>query len=295
MKYIDLHCDSATAAFDKGYPLSNGSLHVNFEKLKKCGCAAQCFAIFTDGENADESFEKYFNFFSASVRENNLTLADCFKGLNNKQPCAFLTVENLGFTNGNAQKITALKDRGVIMASLVWNNENCLAYPNGTDGGLKNLGREAVRLLDSLKIIVDVSHLSDMGTEEILNNRKIPAVASHSNARSVCNVPRNLTDTQIKKIADCGGVIGVNFCKKFLGGGDTFACLLKHLKHIINIGGEDVVAFGGDFDGIPTVEGIEGCEKMPALIEFLSDKLGCRIAEKLCFDNFARVLKEVCS
>ena len=297
MKYFDLHCDSATASFDRGYSLSDGKLHVNFEKLKASGCVAQCFAIFTDGENADERFEEYLNFFLTSVRLNNLALVDCFDGLiscvEQKKQCTFLTVENSGFTDGDPQKINALKDKGVLMASLVWNNENGLACPNGTAGGLKDKGRQAVELLDSLKIIVDVSHLSDKGTDEILESRKIPIVASHSNARTVHNVPRNLTDKQIKGIADCGGVTGINFHKKFLGEGEPFDCVLKHIKHVIKVGGEEVIAFGSDFDGIPTVKGLEGCEKMPALIEYLSDNLGARITEKLCYENFARVLKEV--
>ena len=308
MKYIDLHCDSATVALDRGYPLTNNCLHVNFEKLKEAGCAAQCFAIFTDGENARTSFEKYLNYFLTGVRENNLTLVDCFHCLISPVQSgikAILTVENLGFTEGNMNEISALKDKGVLMASLVWNSENCFAYPNlifknGMPDfnkcemrGLKDKGREAVALLDSLKIIIDVSHLSDGGTDEILKNRKIPIVASHSNAREICPVPRNLTDKQIREIADCGGVIGVNFCKDFLGDGEPFELVLRHLRHMIKTGGEDVVSFGSDFDGIPTVKGLEGCEKMPALIGYLEDELGSRIIEKLCFENFARVLKAV--
>ena len=308
MKYIDLHCDSATVASDRGYALTNRDLHVNLEKLKKADCAAQCFAIFTDGAIARTSFENYLNFFSESVKKNNLTLVDSFRRLISPAQSgkkAILTVENLGFTDGNEAEIKALKDKGVLMASLVWNNENCFAYPNiiFKDGipdftksekrGLKKKGREAIELLDSLKIIVDVSHLSDGGTDEILNNRKIPTVASHSNAREVCQMPRNLTDGQIKKIADCGGVIGINFCKDFLGEGHPFELVLKHIKHMIKIGGEEVVAFGSDFDGIPTVKGLEGCEKMPALIEYLEGELGSKIVEKLCFENFANMLKEV--
>ena len=308
MKYIDLHCDSATVCLDRGYPLTNNNLHVNLRKLREANCAVQCFAIFTDGANARTSFERYLNFFLSSAEEENLTLVDSFRCLISpaqSSPKAILTVENLGFTEGNMQEITALKDKGVLMASLVWNSENCFAYPNiifnngmpdftkSEERGLKKTGREAVELLDSLKIIVDVSHLSDGGTDEILENRKIPIVASHSNAREICPMPRNLTDCQIKKIADCGGVIGVNFCKDFLGEGEPFELVLRHLKHMIKIGGEDVVSFGSDFDGIPTVKGLEGCEKMPALIEYLEGELGRRICEKLCFENFARVVKEV--
>ena len=308
MKYIDLHCDSATVSFDRGYPLTNGSLHVNFEKLKEADCAAQCFAIFTDGEGARKSFENYLNFFLKSVRQSELTLIDCVHRHISRAQCApgaILTVENLGFTEGDEQEIIALKDVGVLIASLVWNNENSLAYPNlifkggipdftkSEKRGLKKKGRKTVELLDSLKIIVDLSHLSDGGTDEILENRKIPTVATHSNAREICPWPRNLTDGQIKKIADCGGVVGVNFCKDFLGEGEPFELVLRHIKHMIKVGGEEVVAFGSDFDGIPTVKGLEGCEKMPALIEYLSGELGSKITEKLCFENFARVLKDI--
>ena len=309
MKYIDLHCDSATVCLDRGYALTNNDLHVNLDKLKEADCAAQCFAIFTDGEGARESFEKYLNFFLSSVRLNKLTLVDCFQRLisraQSKKPCAILTVENLGFTGGNEEEIIALRDKGVLMASLVWNSENCYAYPNlifkggmpdfseCEKRGLKEKGREAVELLDSLKIIVDVSHLSDGGTDEILDGRKIPIVASHSNARAIRPMPRNLTDKQIRGIADCGGVVGINFCKDFLGDGKVFELVKRHLEHMIKIGGENVVAFGSDFDGIPTVKGLEGCEKMPALIEYLDGVFGNRITEKLCFKNFARVLKDV--
>ena len=307
MKYIDLHCDSATVALDRGYPLTNNGLHVNFQKLKESDCAAQCFAIFTDGANSFTNFERYFNFFSESLKECGITLVDSFRCLISppqSSPKAILTVENLTFTGGDLDRIIALKDK-VLMASLVWNTENQYAYPNiiyekgmpnfskCENRGLKKKGREAVELLDSLKIIVDISHLSDGGTDEILKSRKIPLVASHSNAREICPMPRNLTDSQIKKIADCGGVIGINFCKNFLGVGHPFELVKRHVEHIIKTGGEDVVAFGSDFDGIPTVKGLEGCEKMPALIDYLRDGLGSAITQKLCYENFERVLKEV--
>ena len=202
MKYIDLHCDSATVSFDAGYSLSDAPLHVNFNKLGASGCAAQCFAIFTDGET-ETRFADYCRFFSSSVNAVN-DYGGLISCVQSGKPAAMLTVENLGFTGGDLQKIAALKDKGILMASLVWNNENALAYPNlimrggvpdfsATEGrGLKPAGIAALELLDELKIIVDVSHLSDGGTDELLRDRKIPAVASHSNARAVCDVTRRL-------------------------------------------------------------------------------------------------------
>lgn len=293
MKYVDLHCDTVTECFDGGYALANCGLQTDLEKLNKGKCAAQCFAIYTQGDGAAVRFKQCLAFYKQSgVKEvlNYADLEECLKS----GAGGILTVENLGFIEDVSQ-LEFLFAAGVKMASLVWNIENSLACPNGARGGLKPFGREVLDELDRLKIIVDISHLSDGGAAEILAGRKIPVVASHSNAKSVCNVPRNLSDDLIKKIADCGGVVGVNFCKKFLGEGETFESVFAHVSHIIDVGGEDTVAIGSDFDGIPAPENLEDCTKMPALISYLEGRgLKQSAIEKLCFDNFVRVFKDIC-
>lgn len=309
MIYVDMHCDTLTECFDKGYSLSNCNLQTNLEKLDNSGCAAQCFAIFTQGEGSALRFAEYSGFYRECLKSVKpiLRFSDLDRSICRGETGAILTVENLGFIGEDIEKIDRLPETGVKMASLVWNYENGLAYPNVIirDGvqklqsrekrGLKLPGRQAVQRLDGLKIIIDISHLSDGGAEDILNGRKIPVVASHSNCASVCNVSRNLTDVLIKKIADCGGVVGVNFCKFFLGEGETYAQVLKHINHLVKVGGEDVIAFGSDFDGIPAAPGLEDCTKMPRLIDYLTDNgLTPRVIEKLCYKNFARVFKEVC-
>ena len=119
-------------------------------------------------------------------------------------------------------------------------------------------------------------------------------VASHSNAQNVLNVCRNLSDELIKKIADCGGVIGVNFCKDFLGE-PAFGFALKHILHIINTGGEDVVALGSDFDGIPVNPELPDCTAVPKLLRYLEDNgIPAKAVEKIAYKNFFRVFKEVC-
>lgn len=303
-----MHCDTLTECFDKGYSLTNCNLQINLEKLKSSGCAVQCFAIFTQGEGSALRFDEYLSFYRENLKYLNPVLngADLDACISSGQMGSILTVENLGFIGADLTRLDALSKVGVRMASLVWNYENIFAFPNlifegempqferRVPDGLKRLGAEAVERLDELKIIIDISHLSDGGAEQILSGRKIPLVASHSNCASVCNVSRNLTDGLIKKIADCGGVVGVNFCKDFLGEGQTYAQVLKHLNHLINIGGEGVIALGSDFDGIPAPPDLEGCEKMPDLLEYLQKRLGARVTEKLCLKNFVRVFKEVC-
>lgn len=313
MKYVDLHCDTLTKSFDEKLSVKDGGLQINLDKLKKSGCAAQCFAIFTQGAGAESRFWNYAEYFKSCMRRHgrDLTLVKNYSDLkyclDGGGTGVILTVENAGFIK-SADEVDRLYSLGVRMASLVWNYENGLGFPNllFEDGmplfdrresrGLKPLGREVIERLDGRGIIVDISHLSDGGAEEILRGRKIPLVASHSNCEAVCGVSRNLTDGLIKKIAACGGVVGVNFCKDFLGAGNSFDRVLDNINHLIKVGGEDIIAFGSDFDGIPECENLEGCEKMPALLNFLeSNGIRGAVLEKLAYKNFARVFKEVIS
>lgn len=292
---VDMHCDTLTSqsAF-KG--------HIKLSKITSQNF--QCFAIFTEDENA-AAYAAAKNLFYATFSHGKFAHVSSFKGFTAaltacKIPCA-LTCENIGFTGGNCKYVCSLKGDGVIMASLVWNRENSLAYPNmRTDGlrdsrGLKERGWQAVEALDQSRIIVDISHLSDGGAEQILTNRKTPVVASHSCCNSVHCDQRNLTDNQLKMIADCGGAVGINFYKKFLGGEGSYKQIAAHIKHIINVAGEDVPAFGSDWDGVPKGGICVYPHNMPQLMQYLADKgIPPRVLDKLAYKNFLRIFKEVC-
>lgn len=310
MKLIDMHCDTLTVCADKKSDLAVCGLQTNLKKLRESGYIAQCFAVFTEGGNAAADFERYLAFYKKTLSGHGDIAAPVFSSADitrcerDKKLGCILTVENLSFTGGDLGKLDLLKAEGVKMASLIWNNENVFARPNlifenglpsfekRESRGLTRLGKEAAERLDELKIIIDVSHLSDGGADELLTGRKIPLVASHSNSSSVCGVSRNLTDGLIKKIADCGGLIGLNFCADFLGG-EAFKSVLLHLKRIINVGGTDVIALGSDFDGIPEVENLEDCTRVPALFKYLSlNGIDDNTLEKLAYKNFLRVFSE---
>ena len=312
MKYVDLHCDTLTECAKLGSDLSSCPLQTSLEKLKKSGCKAQCFAIYTQGYGAANDFSRYLQYyFDMLEKHKNAVLqikcgADFLRAEESGKLGSILTVENLGFIGEDLSKLKTLKEAGVKMASLVWNYENSLGFPNlifkndypqfelRENRGLKPLGRETVEALDELGILIDISHLSDGGALDILQNRKTPIVASHSNAAEVYNVSRNLTDGLIKKIADCGGVIGVNFCKDFLGKGATFALVLEHIKHIIKVGGEDVIALGSDFDGIPAPPDMPDCTYYPAIFDYLlKGGIAAGVLEKLTHANAERVFKNV--
>ena len=308
MKYIDLHCDTLTECVKRDKNIFENDLHIDIKRLKKSGAAAQCFAVFSEGDGAEELYNLSRNYFlNATSKSVDFVAADSAEKIENCVKSGIVggvfCVESLSFLKGRVEKISELKRAGVKICSLVWNYKNELATPNlRFSGGVPNLksrsdeplterGVKAVELMDECGIIPDISHLSDGGARQILKGRKMPAVATHSNAAEVLNVSRNLTDELIRLIADCGGVIGLNFCRAFLGEGDSFERVLAHARHVEKIGGSGVLALGSDFDGIPTIEGLEGCQKMPALLEYLTKNLGSSVTESLAYKNALRVLK----
>lgn len=311
ISYADLHCDSATVSCNSGGDFTAFSGQVNIEKLKTSGCEAQCFALFTQGENAAADFDRFVAFYNAQIAVNPDILpverySDIEKARKEGKVAAILTVENFGLLNGDTGGIKRLAALGVKMASPVWNFANAFAYPNlifngnmpdfaaRETRGLTAAGKDAVRELNHNRIIIDVSHLSDGGVEDVLALSEAPVVASHSNCAAVCNVSRNLTDDQIKKIADKGGVIGLNYCRDFIGGESAFGGLYNHLKHLLEKGGEDVLALGSDFDGIPAYDELADCTFVQRLLQYFSDRgISVRLIEKLARKNFYRVFKEV--
>lgn len=310
MKYIDLHCDTLTRENFSAQNVSD-KLMVTPEKLEKSCALAQCFAVFTD--NADfKTAETYIKKFQALVDSGAVVridrAADFLRAERERKVGGILTVENLGFIGENLALLDKLVGFGVKMASLVWNNKNSLASPNlcfrqggyplferRCDEKLTPLGREVAAYMDKTDIIMDISHLSDGGAEELLCGRKRPLVASHSGAAAVCNTSRNLSDGLIKKIADCGGVVGIYYCKDFLGGKGDFPQILAHVKHIIKVGGEKVIALGSDFDGIPENPAISDCTKVPELLNYLNlNGISGSALDGLAFGNFMRVFSEIC-
>lgn len=325
ISYADLHCDSVTACCKSGSEMSRFGGQVSVEKLGHAGCSLQCFALFTEGENSAGDLERFLAFYNAQIAIDPRILpverySDVEKAEREGKIAALLTVENMGFAGGDAGAAAYLKKAGVKMASLVWNTPNAFAFPNlvmrgdAPDFGarcalgLTAAGREAVEALNAQRIIIDLSHISDGGAEEILALSSAPVVASHSNCRGVCDVSRNLTDGLIKKIADGGGAVGLNFCRAFVVEGAAererrglppdgeSACewLLRHYRHLVNAGGEDLPAIGSDFDGIPPYPELCDCLSVQKLFAYFYERgVGVRALEKLARKNFLRVLKEV--
>ncbi len=184
---------------------------------------------------------------------------------------AMLSLEG-GEVITDAFMVRTLCRLGVRSIALTWNHKNRLGYPamGRSNKGLTDLGKEIVAEMARLGMAVDVSHLNDAGIDDVLKlSRKGRApLASHSNARSVRNHPRNLSDRHIRAIAGMGGFIGVNFYSPFLGpGAPDIDKVIEHIEHIGSTGSWKCVGLGSDFDGMELpAEGLETCERFEALL-----------------------------
>ncbi|MBQ1788298.1 MAG: membrane dipeptidase, partial [Erysipelotrichaceae bacterium] len=190
---------------------------------------------------------------------------------------------------------------GVRIMTLTWNYENSLGFPNSRDPelhkkGLKPFGIEAVRRMNELGMIVDVSHLSEGGFYDVAKHSEKPFVATHSCSRALCSHQRNLTDDQLRTLADCGGVVGINFNGPFLADGaqeiDTDA-IVRHAQHMYNVAGIDTLAWGSDFDGIGNDLEIRDASGIQLLYEALKEHYSEEDLEKIFYRNVLRVYKEV--
>lgn len=315
--YIDLHADTITALnVPKENLHSNRDRMVSLDSLKQGGTLVQCFSAFVPTGYYPRPFRNtiaWKRFIKIALRKNFLlnkhrssltpirSANDVSHALPGKRVGLLFTIEDLGLIGNDLGHITTAEMLGVRIASLIWNHENTLAYPNSPNNrkmqrGLKPLGFAAVEELNRLHIVPDVSHLSDGGFWDVIQTSSAPVIATHSNARAITNHPRNLTDEMIKAIADKGGVIGLNFCPYFLSKdrkNSRIEDMVRHVLHIRNVGGSGVLAIGSDFDGISGHLEIGTPARMPLLFDALSSAgLSSQELDDLARNNVLRVLRD---
>lgn len=215
-----------------------------------------------------------------------------------ESPCGVLSCEGGEMFEGSMKRFDALERRARFrMIALTWNHENQIGYPamGNANLGLKPFGLDLLREMDYRGIIVDVSHLNEAGFWDVCEHAEIAPMASHSNCRWLCDVPRNLTPDQVKALIDLKGFIGINFYSSFLTPNADAALedVLRHIDALCEMGAEDIIGFGSDFDGIDRwPESLPSPIGYPALLSAL-EKRGytAHQIEKIAGLNFWRALK----
>ncbi len=311
---IDLHNDVLEKVVGDGYQLGprHNYNHSDLPRFLEGGVDAQMFVVWVDPDAyLNISYQKALQFCDAFDHQVALNVdriaqarnAEEMFQINAQQKLAgVLVVEGGHAIENDLEKLKELYRRGMRYLTITWNNSTdwatSAADARSTTKGLSDFGRQVIRTLDSLGVIIDVSHVGIKTIQDILATTKNPIIASHSGVRALRNHYRNLYDDQIVAIANSGGVIGVVFYPYFLSSGGTtnISTVIKHINYIVNLVGIDHVAIGSDYDGIgSTPVGLEDVSKLPALTMALL-KAGYSNADvkKILGENFLRVFRQVC-
>ena len=315
VKVFDLHCDTIDALSMRDVPpysalglgaeqdLASNTLQLALGRMRQAGSWVQCFAVWVPDDLSAfpggplSFYHRARDYFKAQMaRHAGLVTQvrdarDVDGVLAEGRIAAMLTVENGSPIGNDLGVVDEWEADGVKMVTLTWNGPNTIASGHDTTQGLSSFGRQVVRALEDRRMVVDVSHLNDVGFWDLMKVVRRPIAASHSNLRAICGHRRNLTDDQFRAIMDTGGIVGLNYYCDFLKDGAprpdevSFDDLSAHLERFLDLGGEGSIALGSDFDGSTTPAWLASCDDLPALFERVAARFGQELAQKLFFDN----------
>lgn len=345
---IDTHADTTQAMAYAGADIAvpQAELQLDLARAAAGGLDAQFFSIFIFPPRFKP--ERYFaeathqiDTLEAAAKANPTrfriarTAADVRANARDGVMSGLLGVEGghallPGDSKVQLEHLRALAARGVRYLTLTWSNSNDIGGSSGDAGDIRGLtpfGGELIKEMNRLGIIVDVSHVSDATFWDALRASRKPVLASHSSARALTNIPRNMTDAMLKAVAAQGGAVCVNFGSGFLDEefhrkergvfakphkgelrevwrqirADGAALspkvaldrLVDHLMHVARVAGVDHTCLGSDFDGVPaTPVGMEDVSKLPALTAALRARgLALPDIQKILGGNVLRVLE----
>lgn len=295
LPYFDAHCDTITA--QDFLRVTNG--HLDLTRLSDYAPCGQIFAICCT-QDMPGGYRTYLPRLLSELERNRdlvtlcRTADDICRATQDGKTAALIAVEGAEHFGCTIEGLRDAYAHGVRSVNLTWNYDNALSGAAMASGsGLTEQGRAFVREAQRLGVILDVSHLSDRGFWDLLELSEKPVYASHSNARTLCPWPRNLTDAQFTALVEQGGGAGLNLCPDFLGRGRDMDAVIAHLEHFLSLGGEKAVFLGTDFDGIDdTPRGISGVEDMGALYNaLLRRNYPESLARDIFFNNLFEILE----
>ena len=332
---IDLHCDTlyrlSHAPEQFFAPPDTPHSHISFSGLCGVGSLLQCFAVFTDlcelpSPSPLSALKEQLACFQTILSRSGgqlwqiKTASQLIECIRQRKTGALLTLEESCLSERPVSLLPELYELGIRMATLTWDYSTVLASSaanaapvplphrysfsrafspvSDSHPGLTPAGFDFVEEAERLGILIDVSHLSDAGFRDVAAHSKRPFLASHSNSRAVCNVPRNLSDDMLRTLARRGGLTGLCLHEPFLTptphSSETVAeALVSHVKHILSVAGSEVLALGTDFDGTPGNSAVPNVTRLPHLADlFKKAGLTSGQIDNIFYQNALRFFRE---
>lgn len=255
----------------------------------------------TPTQYADLIFDKIESIVQKNSRYLSIarTPADLYNDKRNGRKSIMLGIENGLAIERELANLKHFAQRGVVYITLCHNGDNDIcdsARGCNTHDGVSSFGEKVIREMNDLGIMVDLSHGGEKSFYDALDISRVPIVCSHSNCKALCDVPRNLTDDQLRALAAKGGVAHTTLYGGFLrkDGEASVLDAVDHLEHAIRIMGIDHVGIGTDFDGDGGVRGMaDSSELINFTIRLLRRKYSERDIEKIWGGNWLRVMAQV--
>ena len=327
MRVVDAHNDLLLAVLhqkERGFGDPFGDFWL--PRLRAGGVAVQFLAVFTEDQHVGEGalrrclllLEEARDIAAAHATDVVVveTCEDLERALTSGRIGLVLAIEGSEPVAHSLGVLETFWRLGVRCMSLTWNRRTMLADGAGeaaTGAGLTSLGAEAVAEMERLGMVVDVSHLSKAGFDHVAGIATRPFVATHSSCHALCPHPRNLTDDQLRDIADSGGVVGINSFGGFLSTGTpTLDDYLAHIEHAVAVVGPSAVGLGCDFmedllevldpilgaglvdpGSLPFVAGMRDPSDLGPFGARLTSCLGAEIASRVAGDNWMELLGRV--
>lgn len=329
---VDAHSDTLSKIVDKEIfiPEKLKDNHLDLSRLKQGGVKLQIFAMFTKPTEIG-TYGLFKVLKMSQILYNTEQVNNTFKFVQSQKDIEYLkreknviggmlSIEGASPLCGDILILESLYRLGIRIIGLTWNHRNEVAdgiMVSEPQYGLTNFGREVIKKMNELGIVIDLSHIAPAGFYDTIEISKHPVIVSHANAKSVYDHPRNLDDTQLKTLAEIDGVVGICFTPLFLN--DKLNIILnknslksipssitdkkyadiddviRHIDYIVEKIGINHVGIGSDFDGINILpEGLEDCSKFPKLFEALSKRgYTKKDITKIAGENWLRVFKKV--
>lgn len=308
--FADFHCDTLYILIqeDRDITGKNSEGHIDIPRMIEGDVHLQVFAAFVEPKHMRKNAATFVLKMIDKMYQL-IEKTDKFKLILNADDIDFAKTENkigvmLSIEGGEALEgdISLLRmfyKLGVRALTLTWSLRNDLG--DGVDGvgtsGLTHFGKQVVKEMNRLGMIVDISHLNEKGFWDVIDISEKPIIASHSDCKALCQHKRNLTDEQIKAIARKNGVIGINFAPQFLrdDGKATIEDVLNHIDYISELVGTKYVGFGSDFDGIDkTPDGLNDISCFSKLLDGLKNR-GYTNEEinNICHRNFENLIMKI--
>lgn len=282
MFIFDAHCDTLYA----GHELQSNAGQFDITRGAARGPGIQVMAAFGDNQLAQ------------------LERLSAYRDIIGTDPNLFSLLPSVegGDTIKSIHDLDPFLAHGIKLLGLTWNYNNLLAggcfgkseaeQTDGGDIGLTDLGREAVETLERNGVVIDLAHSSRQTFDDVIKAARYPVAVSHACCATLRSHARNLTDDQMRRLAERGGVLGITFYTHFLSDNDEaeLSDVCRHIEYAVNIMGADHVGLGSDFDGCDSLpHGLSGTQDVPKLLLRLN--LPESTVEKVAGLNFFRILR----